>query len=182
MENKRVLKQEEIDSALARRLHEEINGAEAANPAVGSNSNQTSGAKRIACPACTFVNTFSDIVSGHTYTCEQCLTDLPAFTPNENRNLSNDKRKVIMCTVCRCLNRIPEGKYDAVVCGTCSHELKSKKAESDVNSSQTTPALTRSLQVRCGECSSINALRVGMDVSTLRFECGSCQTVNEVSL
>ncbi|RNF00357.1 hypothetical protein TraAM80_07650 [Trypanosoma rangeli] len=182
MENKRVLNQEEIDSALARQLHEEINGAETPNPALGSNSNQTSGAKLIACPACTFVNTFSDIVPGHTYTCEQCFTDIPVSTPNENRNASDDKQKTIMCTVCRCLNRIPQGNYDAIVCGTCCHELKSKKAESEVNPSQTTPAPTRPLQVRCGECSSINALRVGRDVSTLRFECGSCQTVNEVSL
>ncbi|RNF09936.1 uncharacterized protein Tco025E_06889 [Trypanosoma conorhini] len=177
-----MLQQEESDSALARQLHEEINGPGLSQPAAGSIPNETSAAKSIACPACTFVNVFTDILPGRSYTCKQCLTVLPDPTPNETWNASNSKQEMVLCAACRCLNRIPLGKFDAIVCGTCCHELKSKKPASEVQPPQTVPASTRPIQVRCGECSSINALQVGRDVTNVRFECGSCQTVNEVSL
>ncbi|KAF8295525.1 hypothetical protein C3747_22g53 [Trypanosoma cruzi] len=182
MKKEQVLQQEESDSALARRLHEEINGPGNVQPGAGSIPNQASGVKLIECPACTFINNITEFVPGRSYTCEQCFTPLSVPASNETIDAPDSNQKMVMCNACQYMNRIPLGNFDAIVCGACCHKLKGKTPVSETQHPQLPPASTRPLQVRCGECSSINALQVGMEVSTVRFECGSCQTVNEVSL
>ncbi|KEG12171.1 hypothetical protein DQ04_01931070 [Trypanosoma grayi] len=182
MEEQNALKQEESDAAMARQLHEEINGSAATHQPTTGMPNQPSGIATAQCTVCTFVNTFSEVVPGTQYTCIQCHGILPFPTVHANADTSRGKQKLMNCTACHSLNRIPRGKFDAVLCGGCCRQLKDTPPSNEVSHPQVTPPATRRVQVRCGECSSINAVQVGMDVTDVRFECGSCQTINEVSL
>ncbi|ORC87937.1 uncharacterized protein TM35_000191810 [Trypanosoma theileri] len=184
MQDQGFLQQEESDAALARQLHQEINGPDgSANPSKSeTNPNRTQGGITLECPACTFINSYNDIVPGVRYTCEQCHTPLSLASTQNPSVLSTNEKKLVKCNLCECLNKIPNGTYDAILCGGCSHELKKGQTQNNSQPQQSHSETTRRIQVRCGECGSVNAVQVGNDVFNVRFECGSCQVVNEVSL
>ncbi|KAH9600554.1 hypothetical protein LSM04_009069 [Trypanosoma melophagium] len=184
MQNQGFLQQEDSDAALARQLHQEINGPDGGSvtSAVDTNPNRIDGGVSLECPACTFINVYNDTVPGVRYTCAQCHTALSANSTQNPGETSANEKKLVKCNLCECLNKIPNGTYDAILCGGCSHELKKDQAAKKSQPQQSPPQTTRRIQVRCGECGSVNAVQVGNDVFNIRFECGSCQVVNEVSL
>lgn len=38
------------------------------------------------------------------------------------------------------------------------------------------------MQVRCGQCGAINAVKVSSTAKSIQFLCGNCEIVNEVAL
>ncbi|EPY33918.1 hypothetical protein STCU_01848 [Strigomonas culicis] len=79
-----------------------------------------------------------------------------------------------------------------MLCGSCFQELGSKLTPQDAvpqqqqgqEQEQAQPPVeeSRTVQVRCGQCSAVNAVQVLIDATVIQFECGSCDTINEVSL
>lgn len=178
------LEQEASDAMLARQLQEQMDREEqeaAARASAGANLPPAAptpvmenGTLTVACTACTFINEIPNAVPGKRYRCKQCRTALPTpaapLAPKEEPG-------TIECSVCHLLNRIPKEKSDAILCGACYQQLAPPQQE-------TAPPQggTRTVQVRCGQCSAVNAVQVNADAVVVQFECGSCETVNEVAL
>lgn len=184
--------QEEADAAMARQLQAEMD-AERASAAPPSRPEQrppagqpqqaptmNNGVLTVACPACTFLNEIPNAVSGRKYACKQCSTPLPLPS-----NLSERKEpRMVQCNTCHSINRVPDRKADAALCGACYQQLGS--SVEDPPAAATAPHAptpeTRTVQIRCGQCSAVNAVHVASDAKVMQFECGGCSTINEVNL
>ncbi|CAD2218394.1 hypothetical protein AGDE_01658 [Angomonas deanei] len=177
--------QEAADEQLAKQLQEEMNNAqpEAARPQPAGDS------VVISCAACTFDNVIKKPIAGVEYKCTQCRTPLklPAHLAAEvprhphGPNPPVRKENIIECSICKTANRVPNRKSDAILCGACYQELGSKLQKEAPKQSPKVEE-TRTLQVRCGQCSAVNAVQAQADAKVIQFECGSCETTNEVSL
>lgn len=194
--------QEVSDAAFARQLQEELNhpdepiprslpaavegpdnrSPESAQSAVSTAHNELS----ISCPACTFLNQLSGpFESKQQRCCQQCRTPIPI--PKEylrNPRKRDDVSQFTSCKFCHCLNRMPKKKADAFLCGACYQELGSSMKEDNctLNSGVVNANDLRTVQVRCGRCSAVNAVQVDSKAAVVQFECGGCSTVNEVKL
>jgi hypothetical protein len=119
---------------------------------------------------------------------------------------------MVTCQNCRSLNTVPIGATTQFMCGTCHRVLgfnqgpgaagapppavSPRPAPAGQQSPQQQPVpapgaggpilqgtVTRTVQVRCGQCSTVNAVKQPPNGSTkLEFLCGSCRATNEVSL
>ncbi|TPP47001.1 hypothetical protein CGC21_2355 [Leishmania donovani] len=166
--------QEAADAAYARQLQQEIDRQEAATDAGDSRASEDK--IPVECPACTFVNYMKPSSSSNHWKCAQCSRPLM-----ENVSYSGhvSHKDLVECRVCHSLNKLPTKKSDAVLCGGCYQELGSTLSsvphvESEENQ--------RTVQLRCGQCSVINAVTVGVNVKRLEFICGGCGVLNTMTL
>lgn len=206
---KEQIRQEESDAALARRLQGELDAETNAAASVPPQAADTSatpgptinnGVVTVACGKCTFLNEIKEPTVGKKYACIQCRTPLPipeSMMRTESKTMQRqNKPKTLECWDCGNINEIPNVQCDAFLCGCCHHALTERVQQPP---RQTAPAPApapahaprsvpkqepqkKSVQVRCGQCSSVNVVEVDSDARTIRFECGVCEVVNEVSL
>ena len=111
---------------------------------------------------------------------------------------------MITCQNCRSMNTVPVGATTQFMCGTCYRVLSFNQIQSAPPVRPPAPAappaavplppggvadtpvlqgtVTRTVQVRCGQCSTVNSVKQQGSGSKLEFVCGSCRATNEVSL
>lgn len=190
------LQQEESDAAMARQMQKDMDrrDAERAKAAAAAAAKKQSapgpanqhaaprddGVVQVPCRACTFLNDVRKPVAGKKYTCAQCSTPLP-MPDNLPQAKKAKEPKLEKCKICASVNRVPDKKADTALCGACyqqlgsSLEVQTPKAAAPVEQ-------MRTVQIRCGQCSAVNAVQVSADAKVVQFECGACTTINEVSL
>lgn len=167
--------QEAADAAFARQLQEEIDRQEAATGTGASGASEEYKIP-VECPACTFVNYMKPSSSSKEWKCAQCSRTLMENVLHSGHVSHND---LVECKVCHSLNKLPSKKSDAVLCGGCYQELvltlnTASSVENEENQ--------RTVQLRCGQCSVINAVTVGVSVKRLEFICGGCGVLNTMTL
>ncbi|GET88548.1 hypothetical protein, conserved [Leishmania tarentolae] len=167
--------QEAADADFARQLQEEIYRQEAAVST--DNPRQTEDNRiTVECPTCTFINYMKPSSSSKHWRCAQCHGPLKE---NASHPGHISHRDLVECRVCHCLNKLPSKKSDAILCGACYQELGSTpNTASTVEREES----QRTVQLRCGQCSVINAVTVGVDVKKLEFLCGGCGVLNTMTL
>ncbi|CAJ04313.1 conserved hypothetical protein [Leishmania major strain Friedlin] len=167
--------QEAADAAYARQLQQEIDLQEAATD-VGASRASDEDKIPVECPACTFVNYMKPSRSSKHWKCAQCSGPL---MENASHSSPVSHKDLVECRVCHSLNKLPSTKSDVVLCGGCYQELglplsSASPVESEENQ--------RTVQLRCGQCSVINAVTVGAKVKRLEFICGGCGVLNTMTL
>lgn len=171
------IEQESRDEQFARQLQEEMNGQSSEAFPIS----QTPDTVHVVCPNCQATNNIPRNTSYQAFRCGSCSNVLPQQAPPRGVSL-------ITCQNCRCHNEIPVGATTQFMCGRCHRVLSFNQSQPQprpdtasapqANLPQILEGRVKSVQVRCGQCQTINSVKVAR--GTTEFLCSNCQATNEV--
>lgn len=178
--------QERKDEEFARQLQHQMDEGAHLPARAHESSHNSSALRQVLCPSCHSTNNIpAGVLGNQAFRCGSCSYILPSGAAA--RGVS-----VITCQNCRCHNEIPVGATSQFMCGRCYRVLSFNQVQGpqtpqiQVQQQSVSPSdaavyegrVTKTIQVRCGQCQIINTVKVSR--GTVEFICSSCQATNEV--